>query len=472
MSRKRHVTDNASESSSSDSEVEDNPILHNQQELDRPLAGHLRRHRIEPVENSAQCRNIHQFLTASRPILHRLLDDLQNQLRSFKYQLRLKVAFHKAAHPESTAEAYFAHRQSLVLAPGTINESLSESIDEMVTNVETFEQRGSGWVVTSVGFLDIHIARYQPLRASSHIPLPPCLARSKAIINPKNFNDDQCFLYCVLAALHPNTENPERISNWSGKMNLLNTEGLTFPVSIAQLSIFESMNNLSVNLYGFDRREKLLHPLFITQKDLLPETQVHINLLLLTDDALNSHYCWIRNLGRLLHSQTGGKYKKQFCHRCLSAFKTPKSLESHLEYCRTQKTVQRIKMPTGKLASAACSDDDSTPPILKFKQHRKALCQSLIIFGDFECLTEKIKSVQPAPSCSYTRKMEQHTPCGFAIQPIFQCCNKSQFIIESPTVYRGLDAVEEFLNACLKRAELYQDQCDHTSRRIQMQPSD
>ena len=153
-------------------------------------------------------------------MLHDLLDDMLRELRSFKYQLRLRINFHKAAHPETTADAYFAHRQALLLAAGNVEQSLGESFGEMITNVETFEQRGSGWVVTSIGFLDIHIARYQPLRASSYIPLPPCLAKSKAIINPQNYDDDLCFLYSVLAALHPTIKHLERIANWSGKRNL------------------------------------------------------------------------------------------------------------------------------------------------------------------------------------------------------------------------------------------------------------
>ena len=56
MSRRRHRTHSGSESSSStDSEVEDNDNLVqlNQEMLDQPLAGHLRRHRIKPVENTS-----------------------------------------------------------------------------------------------------------------------------------------------------------------------------------------------------------------------------------------------------------------------------------------------------------------------------------------------------------------------------------------------------------------------------------
>ena len=62
----------------------------------------------------------------------------------------------------------------------------------------------------------------------------------------------------------------------------------------------------------------------------------------------------------------------------------------------------------------------STPPILEFKQHRKALRQCLIIYGDFECLTEKLPAnLNQTAEQSYTQKLEHHTPCGFASQAIF-----------------------------------------------------
>ena len=113
------------------------------------------------------------------------------------------MIFTKLLHPEITAEAYFAHRQALLLTPDDINRSLGECIAEIIANVEAFVQRGSGWVVQAVGYMDLHIASYQPLKASSWIALPTCLSKSKAIFKPQKFNDDKCFIYCILAAKHP-----------------------------------------------------------------------------------------------------------------------------------------------------------------------------------------------------------------------------------------------------------------------------
>ena len=55
---------------------------------------------------------------------------------------------------------------------------------------------------------------YDPLKASSHIPLPKELQSKKALLNIQN-NDEKCFLWSVLAHLHPVAENAHRVSHYT-----------------------------------------------------------------------------------------------------------------------------------------------------------------------------------------------------------------------------------------------------------------
>ena len=53
-----------------------------------------------------------------------------------------------------------------------------------------------------------------------------------------------------------------------------------------------------------------------------------IELLLLTNDEGNSHYCWIKNFSRLVSSQiNNNQHKREFCRRCYNSFPTETSLE-------------------------------------------------------------------------------------------------------------------------------------------------
>ena len=101
---------------------------------------------------------------------------------------------------------------------------------------------------------------YKPLRGENYIPLPKELANKKAIINIQN-KDNKCFLWCVLRALNPSKNNPQRLDNeLMDKENTLNMEGIDYPVSLTDLSKSEKQNpTISITVLGYDR--KSVYPL-------------------------------------------------------------------------------------------------------------------------------------------------------------------------------------------------------------------
>ena len=81
---------------------------------------------------------------------------------------------------------------------------------------------------------------YKPLSGETYIPLPKELADKKAIINMQN-EDNKCFLWCVLRALNPKGDHPERLDKeLMGKDNTLNMEGIDYPVSLKDLNKLKS----------------------------------------------------------------------------------------------------------------------------------------------------------------------------------------------------------------------------------------
>ena len=60
----------------------------------------------------------------------------------------------------------------------------------------------------------------------------------------------KCFLWSVLAHLHPPQWNPERVKHYKKYENTLNVKDLKFPMSLSDIPKFEKMNNISVNVYG------------------------------------------------------------------------------------------------------------------------------------------------------------------------------------------------------------------------------
>ena len=67
----------------------------------------------------------------------------------------------------------------------------------------------SGFAITKIIFLDIHILKSDPLQASY---LLKEIKFKKAVVNIQN-KDNKCLLWSVLAHLHPPQWNPERIEH-------------------------------------------------------------------------------------------------------------------------------------------------------------------------------------------------------------------------------------------------------------------
>ena len=108
--------------------------------------------------------------------------------------------------------------------------------------------------------LELHTLSYKPLRGETYIPLPKELANKNAIINIQN-KDNKWFLWCVLRALNPSQNNPQRLDDeLVGNKNTLNMEGIDYPVSLKDINKFEQQNpTISITVLGYD--VKSVYPL-------------------------------------------------------------------------------------------------------------------------------------------------------------------------------------------------------------------
>ena len=59
----------------------------------------------------------------------------------------------------------------------------------------------------------LDIAKYEPFKGGSYIPLPKYLANKKAIINIKN-KDNDCFRWAIKSALFPTDSHSDRTSSY------------------------------------------------------------------------------------------------------------------------------------------------------------------------------------------------------------------------------------------------------------------
>ena len=225
---------------------------------------------------------------------------------------------------EIVDEPFFLSRQKKNL--GTNWEMAVEMEREMIENLENFNRGGSNWVFEEVLFLKIQFVRWNPLRGSSWIALPPALQNKKALINMKN-EDDMCFKWCLARACNPTSIHPERITpQLREQAEELNWEGCKFPMAVNKIKLFESRNpRISVNCFGWNGS---VFPLKIVRE----EKEIHVDLLLLKKE-FKSHFVLVKSFSRFLSSQVSRNGQRFFCKRCLNSFPRVESLEKHQALC-------------------------------------------------------------------------------------------------------------------------------------------
>ena len=298
--------------------------------------------------------------------------------------------------------------------------------ERILEKMATFQSKGSGWRLHSIIKLELHTTRYNPLRGETWIPLPKELANKKAIINMQN-KDNKCFIWCVLRALNPKDNHPERVDKeLKLKENTLNMDGIKYPVSLKyDIDKFENQNpTISITVYGYEEKE--VHPLRNSNNI---DREHNITLMLIEKDGV-LHYCLVKKCSRLLASQVSKhKEKSYFCDRCLNSFWFEKSLNNHLEYCSNHEAV-KIEMP---------KKEES---VLKFKNYHKGERVPFMIYADTESLIKPIESCEPNSQNSYTKKYQKHEPISFSYY--IKCFDDDVFepVLRS---YTGEDAMQKFV---------------------------
>lgn len=304
----------------------------------------------------------------------------------------------------------------------------NKNFETIAKAVSNFQRQGSNWIFDKILTMELNIAKYVPLAGSSFIPLPKIVQNKKATINIKN-NDQKCFLWSVLAQMHPKKHFHQRSGLYRMYENELNMSGIEYPVQLSKLDLFEKQNpSISVNVFGF---EKEFFPLRIARL----ERETHINLLYMSDEN-TSHYCLITNLSRLFSKSTKHKGKAFYCNLCLHRFSKQSLLEEHIQLC-SRHNPQKIEMP-----SKSKNND-----IMKFNNFHFGFKVPFTIYADFESFNCKIPNSNIGDS--NTIKTSKHEPSGYA----YIIIDSKGCVFKPIAVYRGPNAVDHFLENILEEEE-------------------
>ena len=138
---------------------------------------------------------------------------------------------------EVKVEKAFNSKMTEVFQGSNVEEIVYNMFAYIKTQIEHPALPKSGFTLDHIMHLDIDFHQLQLTRGGSHIELPDWIASKKAVINPKN-KDEECFKWAVIAALHHEEidVHPERIAKLKPFVERYNWEGLNFPIDYRKIS--------------------------------------------------------------------------------------------------------------------------------------------------------------------------------------------------------------------------------------------
>ena len=147
--------------------------------------------------------------------------------------------------------------------------------------------------------LDVRTVRAASYR-SSYIPTPVAYRRKNLIINVYNFNDYWCVLYATLSKQLCKSlrERKDRSRTYKPYLFTLKIEGLSFPLPLHQIERYESMNNITVNVYMVQDDGGVVTPMYLSKR--AQDDPYNFLMIVSKDDSTKWHYAWIQDLDRLL----------------------------------------------------------------------------------------------------------------------------------------------------------------------------
>ena len=151
-------------------------------------------------------KDIYMFKNANKEKYTNLIEQEIQKLGSVKVSFGLKVNFEIERNGETQEMShYFKEDQPHVFTSydkEQIKQKYEEFMERIKGEIENWSLQGSGWEIESIELAYVNVAKYQPLRGGTYLPLPADLAKKKAIINVKN-KDNECLKWALRAALFP-----------------------------------------------------------------------------------------------------------------------------------------------------------------------------------------------------------------------------------------------------------------------------
>ena len=145
----------------------------------------------------------------------------RNGPKKFQLTTELKLVEPKVDDDsQETITIYTNTKLQPVYFYGITDNDYCHLMEQLTSAFFTFASQGNGWVLSDIKNLFVKFTSYSPIRGSSYMALPNKLQGCRSLLNIRNIEDENCFIYCYTAAYHLHTDKPLiETSSWRCKTN-------------------------------------------------------------------------------------------------------------------------------------------------------------------------------------------------------------------------------------------------------------
>ncbi|KAL4089074.1 hypothetical protein QTP88_024147 [Uroleucon formosanum] len=389
--------------------------------------------------NTDNCLSYPAFLDS---IKLELMDEINYCMRinPIKYNLKLEAVYiHRELPSEDRA---FKTVSREVYIHSDVGAMVDEDFAALMSEEDRYIKKGSGFTLSSIDGLLLGIYEHTPLGGSSYIPLPENIVRKKAVINPRNM-DDEYFKWAILAkyVIDDNRNNSRVGKNYYNEEHRYDFSELSSPTPISEICIFERRNReVSVNVYGLKPGkvvgiESIVYPIKVVEN----EKVVHFELLVI-EGSERMHYTYISNFSRLVRSQKTSHESRLFiCKRCFTSFDERvkinklcgnEALQQHMRLCGPNKPILPVMPKEGE--------------VLRFNGWASMQRHPFAIYADFEALLEKqTEGVGASTEGIHAHHLMSYGYFVKAAVDVPVAIMEKYDIPQAPLIYRGSESRDE-----------------------------
>ena len=359
-----------------------------------------RRFRSEGVEEG-KLISIEQYLKKVRRHVYKVMKKLRNTGDSWKFNLNIVPEFIIKTTGEKSDLMPLWSSNQVIMEGSDLHEMIDDMYQVILKRYELTSEklRKSDFIFHRITEMTYHCHKVDIVRGSSYIDLPEWVKKKHCCINPKNENDDECFKWAIIAAIHHKEirKDSQRTSKLEPYSDRYNWTGIKFPTPINQCRKFERQNpSIALNVLYIEA-EKRIKQAYISKFNLVREKIVD---LLIIREGVKKHYVAITKLSALFRGITSSNNGDYYCRNCLHSFRTKKKCDLHIKSCKDNDFCE-VKMPKGG------------EKFIQYIDGQKSLKNPFVIYADTECVLKPINGCDGDPNKPYTRDVNKHVASGY-----------------------------------------------------------